>query len=71
MKMFAGVTDYNWYSSLKEQDIDEANFWRPGGQYNFKALRSGDLFLFKLRYPYNCIAGGGFFVRYSIIIGVI
>jgi putative restriction endonuclease len=39
------------------------NFWRPGGQ-SFAALSPGELFLFKLKAPFNAIAGGGFYVRY-------
>lgn len=43
------------------------NFWKPGGNTNFKALNPGDLFLFKLHYPDNFIVGGGFFVRFSML----
>ena len=67
MKIYVGVTDSNWYYLLKELKCDEVNFWRPSGKTNFKAINPNDMFLFKLRSPYNYIVGGGFFVRYSIL----
>lgn len=67
MKMYVGVTDYDWFSLLKEQKCDEVNFWTPGGNKNFKALSENELFLFKLHSPRNYIVGGGFFVRFSIL----
>ena len=67
MKIYVGVTDSNWYYFLKELKCDEVNFWRPSGKTNFKAIDPNDIFLFKLRSPYNYIVGGGFFVRYSIL----
>jgi putative restriction endonuclease len=65
MKFWAGVTDYNWYTFLTKQGLDEVNFWRPSPGPYFKTLPAGTPFLFKLKAPYNCIAGGGFFVQYS------
>ena len=67
MKIYVGITDYNWYSILKQQNCDEVNFWKPGGKTNFKAINTNDMFLFKLHSPYNFIVGGGFFVRFSIL----
>lgn len=55
---------FNFLSHLQP---DEVNFWQPGGKSAFKALRPGELFLFKLHSPLNFIAGGGFFVSHSII----
>lgn len=66
MKMFIGLTDYNWYSILKSKKLDEVNFWKPGKK-SFIALEPNDLFLFKLKSPYNVIVGGAFFVKYSSI----
>lgn len=65
MKVFVGVTDNNWFATLRENACTEANFWLPSAR-NFKALSPGDLFLFKLHYPQNCIVGGGTFVDYSV-----
>lgn len=53
MKMYVGITDYDWFKTLKEEKSDEVNFWKPGGKTNFKALKEGDLFLFKLHSPMN------------------
>ena len=67
MKVYVGVTDYDWFTLLKEQDCDEVNFWTPGGNKNFRALSENEMFLFKLHAPRNYIVGGGFFVRFSIL----
>lgn len=61
-RIFVGVTDNQWFDFLAAQgDVDEVNFWQPGGQNQFRALNPGDLFLFKLKRPRNAIAGGGWF----------
>ncbi len=65
MKLFVGVTDNDWYNYLAQQEPDEVNFWQPGGRQTFRALEPYGIFLFKLHAPYNFIAGGGFFVRYT------
>jgi len=68
MKLYVGVTDNDWYRFLSRlENVDEVNFWQPGGNQLFKALRPGELFLFKLHSPQNFIAGGGFFTHSSIL----
>lgn len=67
MKFWVGVTDNAWYHCLSKSAPNEANFWQPGGSTTFKVLEQGELFLFKLHAPLNFIAGGGFFVKHSII----
>jgi putative restriction endonuclease len=66
MNAYLGVTDRDWFDFLaSQQDVDEVNFWQPnpwGGE--FRVLRRGDPFLFKLKSPVNAIAGGGFFEYY-------
>lgn len=62
MKFYLGVTDSNWFNYLSSIKPDEVNFWKPGGG-RFKAINTGDLFLFKLKYPENCIVGGGYFFK--------
>lgn len=64
--MFIGLTDFDWYTLLKDKNYDEVNFWRPGSKA-FRALQPNDLFLFKLKKPYYSIVGGGFFVKYSSV----
>ena len=65
MKLYLGVTDFDWYSFLTERRPDEVNFWRPSPKQAFRTLRQGDLFLFKLKAPHYAIGGGGFFLRYA------
>jgi len=67
LKLYVGITDYDWFKTLKQANCDEVNFWKPGGRTNFKALDEGDLFLFKLHSPQNYIVGGGFFLKFSIL----
>lgn len=67
MKIYVGITDFDWFKTLKQANCDEVNFWKPGGRTNFKALDEGDLFLFKLHSPKDYIVGGGFFLKFSII----
>jgi len=67
MKMYVGITDYDWYSIIRNENCDEVNFWKPSGNINFRAIETNELFLFKLHSPNNYIVGGGFFVKYSIL----
>jgi putative restriction endonuclease len=70
MQAYIGVTDYSWFDLLRKlPEPEEINFWQPGGNQVFKALKPGELFLFKLHYPYNKIVGGGFFA-YSTLLPV-
>lgn len=65
MKLYLGVTDYDWFRHLSDLRADEVNFWQPGGTQRFRALQPGEPFLFKLKAPYNHVAGGGFFVSHT------
>lgn len=67
MKMYVGITDFDWFQTLKQANCEEVNFWKPGGRTNFKALDEGDLFLFKLHSPKDYIVGGGLFLKFSIL----
>lgn len=67
MQIFIGVTDDNWFKYLKSIKPDEVNFWQPNSGRNFKALKQGELFLFKLHSPNNFIVGGGIFVRQAFL----
>lgn len=68
MKAFVAVTDPRWYEFLRTHPgLGEVNFWQPGGQKRFAALAPGEPFLFKLRAPYDAIAGGGFYVDSQIL----
>lgn len=67
MKIWVGVTDKSWYEQLIRLAPDEVNFWQPSGSRTFRALDSGEPFLFKLHSPDNYVVGGGYFVRYSAL----
>jgi putative restriction endonuclease len=66
VRIFLGVTHKPWFDFLSALEPEEVNFWQPSGKGKFKALQPGDLFLFKLKAPYNMIAGGGVFGHASI-----
>lgn len=68
MKLWIANTDPAWFDFLaKQKELDEVNFWQPSGNANFKAVKSGDLFLFKLKSPRNAIGGYGIFVESSLL----
>jgi putative restriction endonuclease len=68
MKAYVGITDFDWYRNLSAMpEIDEVNFWRPGGKTQFHALERGGMFLFKLRSPRDVIVGGGFFAHFTTL----
>lgn len=63
---YVAVTDNDWFEFLGAQEgIDEVNFWQPGGGRDFNVLLPGGPLLFKLHWPLNFIAGGGFFASYT------
>src|SRR6267154_2260972 len=68
MRLYVGVTDFNWYSQLSARtNIDEVNFWSPGGT-RFKVLSPGELFLFKLKSAHDhAIVGGGIFAHDTLL----
>jgi putative restriction endonuclease len=68
VNLFVGITDGDWFSFLSAQpQLEEVNFWQPGGSTAFKALQPGELFLFKLHSPRNFIVGGGLFGHASLL----
>jgi putative restriction endonuclease len=67
MNFFIGVTDNKWYSFLKKEQPEDVNFWQPGGKVKFRSLQPGEIFLFKLKSPYNAIAGIGFFSQHAFL----
>ena len=62
MPFYLGVTDNDWFRTLRTQQSIECNFWMPSGR-EFGVLKPGQEFLFKLKAPANRIGGGGTFVR--------
>jgi putative restriction endonuclease len=69
MRAYVGVTDFDWFNLLRNiPQLEEVNFWQPGGNQVFRALNPGELFLFKLNYSHsNKIVGGGFFASSNIL----
>src|SRR6476659_6220838 len=68
VNLYVGITDYDWFRFLSTlPNVEEVNFWQPGGRTNFQALQPGELFLFKLHSPRNFIVGGGVFARAEIL----
>ena len=67
MQLYVGVTDKAWFDFLAARAPEEVNFWRPSGTAPFRALQAGAPFLFKLHSPFRAIAGGAFFVSYSVL----
>lgn len=61
ISLVIAVTDDAWFDMLRRRPgLSEVNFWAPSGS-QFRALRPGELFLFKLHAPRNVIVGGGIF----------
>jgi putative restriction endonuclease len=67
MRYWVGVTDKSWFLQLRQEAADEVNFWQPSAAPATGFLQPGIPFLFKLHYPDNCIVGGGYFVRFSVL----
>jgi putative restriction endonuclease len=66
VRAWVAVTDKDWYRFLSRRpDLEEINFWQPGGNREFRTLSPDEPFLFKLHFPDNTIVGGGFFTHSS------
>jgi putative restriction endonuclease len=67
MRGFVANTELEWFETFRSAAIppDEVNFWRPGADASFKAVRPGEPLFFKLKMPHNAIAGFGFFAHFS------
>lgn len=67
MRYWVGVTDNTWFRFLRGTKPEEVNFWQPSARSPFSTLAPGSPFLFKLKRPNNHIAGGGYFIKFSIL----
>jgi putative restriction endonuclease len=68
MRAYVGVTDFGWFNLLRNiPNLDEVNFWQPGGNRVFSSLKPGEFFLFKLHSPNDYIVGGGVFASSRIL----
>lgn len=67
INLVVALTDFDWYKTLREKPgLSEVNFWAPSPK-NFRALRPGELFLFKLHAPHRKIVGGGIFAHSNVM----
>ena len=67
INLVVAVTDDNWFEVLRQRtNLPEVNFWAPSAA-NFRALRRGEMFLFKLHAPRNMIVGGGVFAYANVL----
>jgi len=65
--LFISNTDNDWFDFLAARsDLDEVNFWKPSGTA-FKAISSGELFVFRLKSPRNKIGGFGVLSESSVL----
>ncbi len=63
IKIVVALTDWDWFTHLRGRRPREINFWAPSNT-TFKALRPGELFLFKLHADRGGqIVGGGLFTH--------
>jgi putative restriction endonuclease len=68
VRFFVGITDRDWFEFVSHLNgLDEVNFWQPSGNRQFRNLRIGEPFLFKLHSPDNYIVGGGFFSHSTVL----
>lgn len=66
MDYWVGVTDPKWFEFLSTRAIaTEVKFCQPSTTPPSRQLQEGIPFLFKLKYCFNDIAGGGGFVAFS------
>ena len=64
MHYWVGITDRDWFETLRRLQPDEVNFCQPRERAPC-AMDAGWPLLFKLHSPLNCVVGGGFFVRFT------
>jgi hypothetical protein len=44
VNLYVGITDYEWFRYLSAlPNVEEVNFWQPGGRTNFSAARTAKL----------------------------
>jgi putative restriction endonuclease len=68
---FIANTDRAWFDFLSTRAqagrVDEVNFWVPKATVPMKNMLPGELVLFRLRSPDNCIAGYGFYAHFAVV----
>ena len=56
MRFWVGITDGDWFETLRRLHPDEVNFWQPSDRPP-RTMEPGRPFLFKLHSPRNYIVG--------------
>lgn len=69
MRAVIAVTDTDWAAHLRARpDLSEANFWYPKPTGTFRALSTGEYFLFKSKAEAgNRLIGGGYLSGYALL----
>ena len=71
MGPFIALTDKAWFDFLARRStshvVDEVNFWSPRATRPMKHFDPGDKVFFRLKHPYNAIAGFGFFGAFRVL----
>ena len=66
VEAYVAVTDGDWYRFLaRRPDLDEVNFWRPGGGRGFHRIDVGEPLFFETHHPHNRVVGGGFYSGFA------
>jgi len=66
MYFWVGITDGDWFETLRRLRPDEVNFWQPSARPP-RTMEPGWPFRFKLHSPRNYVVVGGFFVRFTVL----
>lgn len=68
---FIALTDKAWFDFLSSRaergGLDEVNFWSPRSVRPMKHMPPGTPVFFRLKSPYNAIAGYGFFAHFTAL----
>jgi putative restriction endonuclease len=71
MQPFIALTDKAWFDFLAsistEGRVDEVNFWSPKATRPMKHMTLGEPVFFRLKHPFQRIAGYAFFAHFSVL----
>ncbi|MGE0191698.1 MAG: HNH endonuclease [Planctomycetota bacterium] len=71
MKPFVALTDKAWFDYLRVEAadgrLDEVNFWSPQSTRPIKRFTPGEPVFFRLKHPFNAVAGYGFFAHFCTL----
>jgi putative restriction endonuclease len=71
MLPFIALTDKAWFDFLSARSdggrVDEVNFWSPNATKPMRAMTPGEPVFFRLKSPWNAVAGYGFFAHFALL----